>query len=366
MIFQYSIYAYALIFSFLLAVFLTEVVRRVALRWEIYDHPGERKVHREPIPLMGGVAIVTTFYCIILVHLAITYFSERLGAGWLSENLGAILGADHHVKLAGIFAGGALIFVLGLVDDLRNLSPWIKLVGQITAALVLVLSDVSLDLFVLKDYPLLPALATIFWVVLMTNSLNFLDNMDGLCGGISVIAAFSFFLSIQPFHDELVRFLLMVFAGSVAGFLYHNLTPARIFMGDAGSMFNGYILATVAVVGTFHIENTPSSRLSMAAPLLALSVPLFDTITVVLIRLKNGQNIMLGDKRHFSHRLVELGMSNRQAVSFIFLVAGVVGSGGALLHSADHMGTLIILAQTIGVFMLIVLLMRAHTRRDGD
>lgn len=366
MILQYAIYAYALVFSFLLGTLLTEIVRRLALRWEVYDHPGERKVHREPIPLMGGVAIVATFYCIILVHLALIAFSQRLGANWLSDNLAAILGSDHRVKLAGIFAGGFLIFLLGLVDDLRNLSPWIKLLGQVTAALVLVLSDVCLDLFVLTDYPVLAALATIFWVVLMTNSLNFLDNMDGLCGGISVIAAFSFFLSVQPYHDELVRFLLMVFAGSVAGFLYHNLTPARIFMGDAGSMFNGYILATVAVVGTFHIENTPSSRLAMAAPLLALSVPLFDTVTVVLIRLKNRQNIMLGDKRHFSHRLVELGMTHRQAVGFIFLVAGVVGAGGALLHSADHIGTLIILAQTTGVFMLIVLLMRAHSRRDGE
>jgi len=168
---------------------------------------------------------------------------------------------------------------------------------------------------------------------------------------------------VQP-GDQLVRLLLMLFAGSVGGFLYHNLSPARIFMGDSGSMFTGYFLATVAVLGTFHIQSTPSP-VAVAAPILALSVPLFDTMSVIFIRWRKGESIMLGDKRHFSHRLVDLGMSPRQAVEFIFLVAGVVGLGGALLPKLDTQGTVIIIGQTVGVFLLIVLLMNAGKKKGA-
>jgi len=144
----------------------------------------------------------------------------------------------------------------------------------------------------------------------------------------------------------------------VAGFWYHNMRPARIFMGDAGAMFCGYILATVAVLGTFYTKTTPS-RVAVAAPLVALSVPIFDIVSVVYIRWRSGQSITKGDKRHFSHRLVELGMSPNQAVEFILLVAAVVGLGAALLPTVGRTGTAVVLAQTLGLFLLIVLLMNA-------
>jgi len=246
------------------------------------------------------------------------------------------------------------------VDDLKALSPEIKLVGQIAAAGALVLSGMRVELFVLSN-AWVSGFVTIVWVVMLTNSLNFLDNMDGLCGGVSVIAALSFFLAVQPHEQLLVRIILVVFAGAVAGFLYHNLSPARIFMGDAGAMFCGYILATVAIMGTFHVAETPS-RIAVAAPLLALSVPLFDTASVIYIRWQRGESIMKGDKRHFSHRLVDLGMSPRQAVEFIYLVAAVTGLGAALLSQVGRAGTLIIIGQTVGVFLLIVLLMNAGIR----
>lgn len=370
---QILIYGYALGLSFLTALGLTGLVRRAALRWGIVDHPGERKIHVEPIPLMGGVAIVATFYGFILLHLAAILFMERFSLGWLEENLRVSLGEGHRTKLVGIFAGGLLIFALGLWDDIRALRPRTKLFGEIVAATILVACGIRLQLFI-GDIAGIPGpvttvascLATVFWIVLMTNSLNLLDNMDGLCGGVSVIAAFSFFLAVQSFEQEqeFVRLLLMVFAGAMGGFLYHNLNPARIFMGDAGALFSGFMLATVAVIGTFHTEAT-TSRVAVAAPLLALSVPLFDTISVMYIRWHNGQSIMLGDKRHFSHRLVDLGMSSRQAVEFIFLCGAVVGLGGALLPITSLTGTFIILAQTVGVFLLVVLLMNAGKNRRG-
>ncbi|NLF58562.1 MAG: undecaprenyl/decaprenyl-phosphate alpha-N-acetylglucosaminyl 1-phosphate transferase [Candidatus Hydrogenedens sp.] len=350
--------AYILGLSLALSLALTALARRLALRWGVLDHPVGRKIHLEPMPLLGGSAIFLTFYLVVLGHLGALALSHRFGMGYVERELLGFLGEDGGLKMAGILAGGALIFALGVVDDLHVLSPRMKLLGQIAAGLVLVASGMRIDLFIFRDV-FTSSLVTLFWVVLIINSMNLLDNMDGLSGGVSIIAAATFFLCVQPIQDErMVRLLLLVFMGAVGGFLWHNLPPARIFMGDCGAMFNGYFLATVAVVGTFHIEGE-GSRIAVAAPLLALSVPMFDTFSVVWIRLRHGDSIFLGDKRHFSHRLVDAGMSKSSAVWFIYLVAGVVGLGGALLPRLDTYGTLVILLQTGGVFMLIVLLMKA-------
>lgn len=362
---QYLIYAYAFGLAFALSLVITLAVRRLAIRWHILDHPGERKTQAAPVPLLGGVGIVAAFYLVIGLHVAGLLLLSTVGERWLEESLVLFLGAGHKVKLAGLLTGGLLIFLLGVVDDFRPLTAWTKLGGQIVSAGVLVMSGMRMQFF---DMPLwISVPVTIFWVVLLTNSMNFLDNMDGLSGGIAVIAAFSFFLCVQSYADEanhFVRLLLMIFAGSVGGFLYHNLNPAKIYMGDAGAMFCGYLLATVAVTGTFHVHGE-SSVLAVAAPLLALSVPLFDTLSVVFLRWRSGVPIMRGDRRHFSHRLVALGMTQRQAVEFIFLVAGVLGLGGALLHLLDTNGTMIIIAQAVGVFCLIVLLMNAGNKDGG-
>lgn len=360
----YLIHAYAFGLSLVLAAGLTALVRRAALRWQVLDHPGERKMQSRPMPLLGGVAIFGTFYLVVAVHLVLLGGASRLGLSWLNTNVLEVLGPGLGLKLLGLCVGGLIVFVLGLVDDLVALRPEIKLAGQILAALVLVFSGIRLDLFIPDVLasngwaPWLAGAATVLWVVMLMNSMNFLDNMDGLCAGVAVIAAASFFLCFLPQGEHFLCGLLAVFAGSVAGFLFHNFNPARIYMGDAGALFCGYLLATAAVLGTFYTGQTPS-RIAVSAPLLALSVPIFDTLSVVYIRWRNGESIMKGDKRHFSHRLVELGMTPRQAVKFIYLVAGVAGLGAVLLPRVGQLGTLVILAQTVGLFSLIVLLMNA-------
>ena len=324
----YFIFAYAIGASFVLSLALTGAMRSLARRWNIMDQPGERKMHSKPMPLLGGVAIWLTFYIMIFGHLLAAIAFGHHSSEWIEGNVVSFLRENLVFKLAGIFAGGLVIFVLGVVDDLYSLRPETKLVGQIVAALALVIPGIRVEVFSGNIW--ITGAITVVWVVMMTNSLNFLDNMDGLCGGVSAIAALSFFLCVEPHGQTFVSIMLMIFCGSVLGFLYHNLSPARIFMGDAGSMFCGYILATVAVLGTFYTGATPS-RVAIIAPLLALGVPIFDTISVVYIRWRNGESIMKGDKRHFSHRLVALGMTPRQAVEFIFLVAGVTGLGASLL-----------------------------------
>ncbi len=375
----YLIYAYALGFSFLVSGAITEIVRRLALRWGLLDHPGERKVHRNPIPLMGGVAIFLTFYLTIGFHLlqlgpvrkfGIEAFLPNLQYGfeWYRANVLSFLGGSVMLKLLGLFSGSLVIFVLGVIDDIKPLSPEKKLIGQILAASLLVSFGIRLELFVVT--PWITGPVTVLWLVLMINSLNFLDNMDGLCGGVSIIAALSFFFCLFPNGHTFVCVILMVFIGSVGGFLYHNLNPARIFMGDAGSMFCGLFLGTVSVLGTFYQEGTPS-RVAIAAPLLALSVPLFDTCSVLYIRWRNGESLMKGDKRHFSHRLVDLGMTHGQAVEFIYLVAIIAGLGAMLLPMVSPMGTIVIIVQTLGLFCIIAMLMhianqRRETRREQE
>ncbi len=372
----YLIFSSVLVESFVVSLLLTMAVRHLALRWGVVDKPGARKIHTQAVPLLGGVAIFGAFNLVIFTNLALLLRAPELGFPWLEENVTSFLGENSIRPLIGVFAGGLIIFLLGVVDDLKALSPEVKLMGQISAGLILVISGVHPDLFIdkiLGGFEIFTALSEttqewvslsiagavlIFWVVLMTNAMNLLDNMDGLCGGVSGIGALSFFLCVLPQQEYFVCVLLMVFAGSVAGFLYHNLNPARIFMGDAGAMFCGYILATVGVLGTFYTESTPT-YIAVAAPLLALCVPLFDTASVVYIRWRKGESIMKGDKRHFSHRLVEVGMTPRQAVEFIFLVAGVTGLSGALLGQVGVMGAAVIVAQTAGIFLLIILLMRA-------
>lgn len=358
----YVVYAVCLGSAFLFSVVLTALVRRVALRYGFVDQPGERKVHVEPKPLLGGVALVTTFYLGIGVGLSSALFAGGMGLGWIQTHVVAFLGDDTLLKLLGIFAGGIIIFLLGVIDDIVMLNPEKKLVGQILAAGVLVASGVRLDLFI--DNVWVSSGVTILWIIFMTNSMNFLDNMDGLCGGISLIAAFSLFLCAVPDGETFVAATLMLLAGSVGGFLYHNLNPARIFMGDAGAMFCGYILATVAVTMTFYTPDT-ESRAAVIAPVLALSVPIFDTASTVFIRWRKGESIMKGDKRHFSHRLVNLGMTQTQAVEFIFLVGAVNGLGAVLLREVGWVGAVIIVGQACGIFSLIVLLMNAGPRKNG-
>ena len=364
---DYVLYAWLLGGSTALSLGLTAVMRRLAQRWNILDHPVGRKAHSAPTPLLGGAAIFCTFYFMVAGYFVTAFFTHEMGMRGVEQDLLRFLGEDGGLKMTGILLGGAMIFALGVVDDLHVLRPRMKLLGQIVTAATVVAFGMRAKIFVFND-PWSSSLVTMFWLVLIINSMNLLDNMDGLSGGVAIIAAATYFLCVQPIENEkMVRLLLLIFMGSVAGFLWHNRPPARIFMGDCGAMFNGYFLATVALVGTFHVEGaTGGSRIAVAAPLLALSVPLFDTFSVIYIRWRNGDSIFLGDKRHFSHRLVALGMTKPLAVGFILLVGALVGMNGALLPKLDTWGTVIVLAQTGGLFMLIVLLMWVGRNRGGQ
>jgi UDP-GlcNAc:undecaprenyl-phosphate GlcNAc-1-phosphate transferase len=242
-----------------------------------------------------------------------------------------------------------------LTDDIRGVgfSYKIKFVIQIVAAIILILSGVRLEFLPFKA---LNILVTILWIVGITNSFNLLDNMDGLSGGVALIISIILGIMTIQQGQYFSALILLTLAGSLIGFLRYNFHPSSIFMGDAGALFIGYTLAALTVSNSY-VTTQSVSQLPIVVPVLVLGVPLFDVFSVIVIRWRAGRSLFVGDTNHFSHRLVELGMSIRQAVGFIYLVAICVGVSAILIPELNVFESLLVLGQAVLIFGLITLLM---------
>jgi UDP-GlcNAc:undecaprenyl-phosphate GlcNAc-1-phosphate transferase len=249
--------------------------------------------------------------------------------------------------------GGVLIFLLGLWDDFADIKPRVKLLGQIMVALVIVALNVRITLFIPHFF--LSTIITVLWIVVIINAFNLLDNMDGLCAGVAIIASAVFWGVSVSQGNYFIALLLALLIGALAGFLRYNFHPARIFMGDAGSMLIGYFVAVLTIMQTYYNEGKAES-LAVLMPLVILAVPLYDTASVVLIRIVRGESIFKADRRHFSHRLVDLGMTQWGAVLFIYLVTLCTGLSATLLRRVGWMGGTVILVQTFFIVLIIALL----------
>ncbi len=284
--------------ALILAVGTTPIARRAALRLGIIDTPSDRKIHVNPIPLLGGVAIYAACIAALLI------FGNRYRLN----------------ELVGILVGASLVSFLGVWDDRRSLSPLLKLAGQFLAASILVLTGVYVGTF---PWIWLNIAITLVWVVVITNSLNLLDNMDGLSGGVGAAAAIYFLLLATVNDQYLVGALSAALIGACLGFLVYNFNPASIFMGDAGSMFLGFMLAAVGIKLRFP-EGV--QIVTWMVPVLILGLPLFDTALVIVSRLRRGLNpLTTPGKDHVSHRLVALGYTRREAVLTCYLICAGLG-----------------------------------------
>lgn len=292
---------YMLIFAAALAFAVggTPVARWVAARTDIVDRPSGRKLHLKPIPLLGGAAIYVAFI------LALLLFGER----------------QYISQLVSILIGATLVSFLGVWDDRQTIRPLLKLAGQVLAALILITTGVRVNLL---PGDVLDIIITLVWVVGITNALNLLDNMDGLSGGIAAIAA-GFFLLLAALSGQfLVGSLAAALLGACVGFLRYNFNPAEIFMGDAGSLFLGFVLAAVGIKLRFP---TNVKTVTWMIPILVLGLPIFDTTLVFVSRLRRGANpFTTAGKDHASHRLVALGHSHREAVLTLYLIACTLGA----------------------------------------
>ena len=351
------IYLYLFAFSFLLSLVLTPLFRAIALKLKILDIPSARKVHISPKPLLGGLALYFSFILTIFLNLIL------LRIFWNCPNfillipqsvLDKIPPFQREIsKILPIVCGGTLIILIGLIDDIKGMPASIKILSSALVALLMVFLGIRITLFI--PYPFWGGLLTILWIVLITNSFNLLDNMDGLACGVALIATFIFW-GITSFQYQLFpSSILLVFAGALAGFLIFNWYPSSIFMGDTGSMWIGFMLATLTILSTFYSEGK-RTLFPVIMPLLILGVPIFDTISVMIIRLIRKKSLFIGDKNHFSHRLVQLGMTQPRAVAFIYLVTFCIGINATLLSSVGKLGAMVIFLQAVVIFVIIAFL----------
>ena len=335
----------------LLSAVLTLLARRVALRIGFVDHPGGHKSHRSPIPYAGGCAIFLAAWVTLGAALAAAVL---LPQEWISSTFGETVRAyvggmrERAVQMLVILASGAALHVLGLLDDRRPLPAVPKLLAIIVVA-VFVAQVGRVRIAEFAGVGVSVAITTV-WFVVIVNSFNFLDNMDGLSAGVACVCLAAFGVCGLMAGQVLVPALACVFLGAVGGFLIFNFPPARIFMGDAGSLVVGFMLATVSVLTTYYQSGAGAPPYALAMPLVVLAIPLYDFASVVAIRLLEGRNPMKGDQRHFSHRLVERGLSRRFAVLTIYLAAATTGLAATLLPGADLRETI-----TTGVMVLMVL-----------
>jgi len=348
--------------SFSLSLALTLVMHLVSPRLGLVDHPGERKIHRVTMPTGGGVAIMIATW--LPVWAGVLACMVWKGAG-LAPALWAEFGshASGVVALAPrlgiIFAGAAIIWLIGLADDVWDLPAWPRFLVQVGVALMLYFSGLNVSIFI--PDPWVSGAITVLWIVGLVNSFNMLDNMDGLSAGVAcIIGATLALVAYQTGHLFVTAFLCCV-VGAVAGFLVFNFPPATIFMGDCGGTLIGYLLAVMTVEFTFYQPERP--YFPIALPLIMFAVPLFDTITVVWIRLRAGRSPWKGDTNHFSHRLVALGMSQRQAVLTIYLITATVELGAGVLYYSSSAAILVILAQTVALFAIIGILENARPEK---
>ena len=315
--------------AFLLAVIITPLVRRMALAYGYVVYPTQDRWHQSPTPALGGVGI---FFACVLPLLF-------------------VLPSDDIMPWA-ILGGASMVFVLGLLDDFLHIKPYSKLIGQIMATSFIVFHNVA---FEISSIPLVGLVLTFLWIVGITNAFNLLDNMDGLSAGTATIVALCLAISGVMTGNGLVTILAASVCGASFGFLIFNFYPAKIFMGDSGSLFLGFSLGALAIIGKG--EYTTNIFFAILIPVLVLAVPIFDTIFVALLRVFNGRAISEGGRDHPSHRLVAFGLSERTAVLLFYgmsLFCGIVallGLQSSMMYPSILAILIVIVLCYFGVFL---------------
>lgn len=313
---------------------LVPVVRRNAIKAGYYDAPGERKIHTQPIPRLGGVAIWLGFM-LALGLISLLYQSPVLSSA-----------------LPGVLTGGTMIFFLGLLDDLFTLSPYLKLAVQCLAALAAFGLGVQINNLDLPGAQLLVLNAlslpvTVVWLVGLMNAMNFIDGIDGLAAGVTTLSALTLTVVAMFTHQPSSALLAAVLAGASLGFLVYNFHPARIFMGDSGALFCGFVLACIAVTGVLKTK-----VVVMLLPMFVLSVPILDITYSVFRRLLRGQNPFLPDADHIHHQFLKAGIGQIKTVTYLYSLC-VVGGLVAVWYVNDLP---VYLASLAGMVLLAVIL----------
>lgn len=323
-----------LLLAFGVALLITPWVRKRAFSWGAVDYPNQRKVHRGVMPRLGGLAVYLAFVPVVLIS------------------------QPFSLPLAGLLLGITIIVALGVVDDIRGVSPWVKLAGQIAAALAVLPFGIRVEFITnpfsgnILDLGLWGIPFTVFWLVAVTNAINLIDGLDGLAGGVSCIAsltmaavAWTQFSVLGLAGQREVVLLCLILACSILGFLRHNFHPASIFLGDSGSMMLGFSLGAISVMGL----TKSFTAISVILPVVILGIPLLDTTFAILRRYHKHRPIFQPDREHLHHQLLAMGFSHRQAVLVIYGVSALMGASAVVLNvvSTDQAAMLLTILATV-------------------
>ena len=319
-----------IIFSMIVSLILTPIIIKISQKMDIVDKPNYRKVHTKPISVLGGTVILFSFL------------------------LGIWLGHPIETEVKPLVIGSVLIYLVGLIDDIYDLKPIIKLIGQIVAALVVVYYGVTIDFISLPIGPtihfgILGVPITVIWIVAITNAINLIDGLDGLASGVSAIALATIgFIAILQANIFIIM-ICSVLIGALLGFLCFNFHPAKIFLGDSGALLIGFIVGFLSLLGFKNI-----TFVSLFFPIVILAVPFIDTLFAMIRRVKKGQHIMQADKSHLHHKLLELGYSHRQTVVLIYSIAILFSLSSIILYLSQSWGVIMMLILIIITIELIV------------
>ncbi len=349
-----------------LSFFLTFLALKLAPKVGFYDQPGERKIHDKPIPYGGGVAIFLSIFLVLgSIALYIKLNQPHLPS-YIKIHLKGLFDTKIVMQLLSILTGVGVIFLVGLIDDIKPLKPSTKMLLILVAAVLAVVGGTQITAFISIKW--LNVLITILWITGLTNSFNLLDNMDGLSSGVALIICLILAAVTIQNGELFTAAFTLVIAGAIGGFLVWNFNPARIFLGDSGSLMIGYLVSILTILPTFYSSNAhgQTSVLNVFMPLVLLAVPIFDTFSVIFIRLKNKKSIFMGDKNHFSHRLVKLGLSRRQAVLVIYLVCLNLGISGLVMSQLSLLGGVILTIQALLTIIMIVIFENAGRKKNND
>jgi UDP-GlcNAc:undecaprenyl-phosphate GlcNAc-1-phosphate transferase len=317
--FPFNFFLTAFAGAFLTALLALPLWRKWCLRVNLVDDPGARKIHDKPIPLAGGLAVLTG----ILLPLFAGAILLKLGVVKISSANLIIHGIDRRaLELAVIAFGAIAITFLGWLDDKHELKPLPKFAGQFLIALLVAIACKRITLFVPSVF--FSYAITILWLLTVINAFNFMDNMNGLCAGLGAIGAWKFGVIAGADGEYLVALIALLVCGALVGFLPWNFPNAHAFLGDAGSHLTGYLLAVLAILPHFYTRQNPH-RLAVLSPLFVLAIPLLDLAQVVIFRTLKRKPFWIGDTNHLSHRLVRAGFSRTQAVLILWLLAAIIG-----------------------------------------
>ncbi len=331
-----------------LSFILSPVAKHIAHKIGAIDIPkDDRRMHKEPIPRLGGLAVFFAFLIAVIVLVPVGR------------------------ELQGVLLGALVIVVLGVIDDAVSLPAKLKFLVQIFAAVIVVLHGVRIDVIsninIFSNSPYISlgfwsAPVTVIWIVAITNAVNLIDGLDGLSVGICTIASLSLLVIAAIVSEFNIMIMTAAVAGACIGFLPYNINPAKMFVGDTGATFLGFILATLSVQGMFKTY----AILSFAAPFLILGLPIFDTVFAICRRLLQGQSPMHADRGHVHHRLIDMGFSQRQTVLILYLVSGVLGIAAVLLASSGAARALLFVVAVVVAAIITLKVYRIILKKRKD